>query len=158
MMAAALCIGCGSGSLTPVDPGDGAPDGGLEGLPTSLAALQRFVRAGAYAGWSAEPRPHQSAGPHGGLVRTFVNPLLRESLAAHATAHPPGSIVVKELFSGDQIRGYAIDVKRADGEWVFLEGFLPSLDQYFFTGTSNLCGNCHRAGVDFVLTPSGSFE
>jgi len=61
-------------------------------------------------------------------------------------------MVVKELHSGAEITGYAIDVKRRDGEWVFFEGFLPSLDQYLFVGTSNLCANCHRPGKDFVLT------
>ena len=64
---------------------------------------------------SPGPTPAQ-----GGTVRTFVNPLLRESIKAHAASHPAG--------------------------------------QYFFTGALNLCGNCHRAGAEFVLTPSGSFK
>ncbi len=161
-----LCLaGCGalpsgSDAGSPLDAGREA-DAGAEpigdgGVPASLADLQALARSGSYRTWPAEAAPHASAGPHGGLVRTFVNPLLRDSLKAAAAQHPIGSVVVKELSNGGTITGYAIDAKRSDGQWLFLEGFLPGLNQYFFVGTGNLCSNCHRAGVDFVLTPASA--
>lgn len=89
-------------------------------------------------------------------MRTWVNPALATSLKAGNTTHPSGSIAVKELYgsgTGTAITGWAVDVKDTDGTWIFYEGFAPALNQFFFRGTSNLCGNCHRAGVDQVLTP-----
>ncbi len=149
-----LLLACGPTHSMTGDGGERTADGGS--LPTTLAELQAFARSGAYLGWAAEPAPHASKGPHGGTVRTFVNPPLHQSLKSGEPLHPAGSVVVKELRSGEQLTGYAIDVKRSDGEWVFYEGFLPSLDQYFFVGTSNLCGNCHRPGSDFVLTAASA--
>jgi hypothetical protein len=161
----AFIAGCGgvpSGSDAgpPLDAG-AELDAGAQahvdgGIPASLADLQALVRSGQYLTWPAEAAAHPSAGPHGGLVRTFVNPLLRDSLKASAAQHPIGSIVVKELSNAGAITGYAVDAKRSDGQWLFLEGFLPGLNQYFFVGTGNLCGTCHRAGVDFVLTPAAA--
>lgn len=138
------------------DAGAGAPDagGGAEALPTTREAIVAFAQRRAYTDWPAEPAAHLSTGPHGGRVRTWVNPVLAASLKAGSTNHPPGSIAVKELYgSGTSITGWAVDVKDLDGTWIFFEGFTPALNQYFFRGTANLCGNCHRAGLDQVLTP-----
>lgn len=122
-------------------------------MPASeLAEKVALVRTGGYLGWPAEPAPHDSAGPHGGQVRTFVNPPLFESLKLASTNHPSGSVVVKELYSGGKVTGWAVDWKGDDGQWRFFEGFEPALDQYFYTGTDNLCANCHRGGLDHVLT------
>jgi hypothetical protein len=128
-------------------------------LPTTRDALVAFARARSYSSWPSEPEAHASAGPHGGRVRTWVNPTLAASLRAGATTHPAGSVAVKELYgSGTAITGWAIDVKRDDGVWVFWEGFLPQLDQYYFVGMNNLCGRCHQAGVDTVLTPADALR
>ncbi|MCU0701115.1 MAG: hypothetical protein MUC96_31790 [Myxococcaceae bacterium] len=131
-------------------------DAGAEPLPTTRDAIVSFAQRRAYAPWPAEAAPHLSTGPHGGRVRTWVNPVLAESLEAGNTSHPIGSIAVKELYgsgTGTTITGWAVDVKDVDGTWVFFEGFTPALNQFFFRGTGNLCSNCHRAGVDQVLTP-----
>ena len=129
------------------------PDGGAEALPVTLSELKAFALSGAHRQWVHEAAPHASTGPHSGQVQSFFNPVLAESLKSGQATHPIGSIVVKELSSGGRITGYAVDVKRTDGQWVFFEGFDPAYNQYYFTGTANLCGNCHQAGVDFVLTP-----
>jgi hypothetical protein len=131
--------------------GGGGP--GTDG--TSQSDLKTLVESGAYGGWKAEPAVHASAGPHG-QVRTFVNDALYASMKAGNTAHPNGSIAVKELYSGGAINGWAVDVKRSDGQWVFYEGFKPALNQYYFVGGGNLCANCHQGGVDFVLLPAGA--
>lgn len=117
-----------------------------------LTELQAFARAGEYRTWSGEPAPHTSAGPHG-TVRTFVNETLLSSMRADAGVHPIGSIAVKELYAGSKLTGFAIDRKGADGGWQFFEGFEPTLADYYFEGTDNLCANCHRPGRDFMLTP-----
>lgn len=132
--------------------GDGGTGGGGGGamLPVTQAELRAFVEAGGYLGWRAEAAAHPSAGPHG-MVRSFVNDALYFSMKAGNTTHPSGSIAVKELFSGGAISGWAVDVKRPDGQWVFYEGFKPALDQYYFVGGGNLCANCHQGGTDFVL-------
>jgi hypothetical protein len=151
-------LGPDGGANLPSDaaPTDGAIDAGATDptpLPTTREALVVFARERSYASWPSEPEAHASAGPHGGRVRTWVNPTLAASLRAGATTHPAGSVAVKELYgSGTTITGWAIDVKRDDGVWVFWEGFLPQLDQFYFVGVNNLCGRCHQGGVDTVLT------
>lgn len=158
-MVALTCL-CGCGSV-PDEGLDGSEvlttDGGLA-IPRGRADLVTIARSGAYLQWPREPAVHASAGPHGGGVRTFVNPILRESLRTGARTHPVGSVVVKELYSGDQLAGYAVDAKRGDGTWLFLEGFEPAFEKgSYFVGTSNSCASCHAAGVDFVLTQPGDW-
>lgn len=126
-----------------------APDAGV---PATRAGLLSIAQSGAYLSWKAEAAPHQTAGPHGGQVRTFVNDVLYASMKAGDAKHPNGSIAVKELFTNGARTGWAIDAKDDDGVWTYFEGFEPQLNQYFFRGTGNLCSNCHAGGVDFVLT------
>ncbi len=140
LAAGALLVACGS-------PAD-APG-------TTQADLQALVQAGDYLGWKAEAAAHASAGPHG-QVRTFVNDLLYASMKMGNVTHPSGSVAVKELYSGGALNGWAVDVKRSDGQWVFYEGFKPALNQYYFVGGNNLCANCHQGGVDFVLLSPSS--
>ncbi|MER2559730.1 MAG: hypothetical protein ABTQ32_03365 [Myxococcaceae bacterium] len=133
-----------------------APDSGAPATPATRAGLLSIAQSGAYLSWKAEPAPHQTSGPHGGQVRTFVNDVLYASLKAGNTMHPRGAIAVKELFSNGTRTGWAIDAKDDDGVWTYFEGFEPQLNQYFFRGSGNLCSNCHAGGVDSVLTPASS--
>jgi hypothetical protein len=127
-------------------------------MTPELKQLTDLARAGEHRAWASEEAPHRSAGPHA-TVRTFVNPVLFDSLRSDATSHPTGSIAVKELFDDmGRLTGYAIDWKPEDGRWRFFEGFEPSLDEYFFEGTDNLCANCHRPGKDFVLTKVSALQ
>jgi hypothetical protein len=116
-----------------------------------------FVQSGAYTAWAAEPARHASTGPHGGAVRTFVNDTLYTSLKQGRASHPSGSIAVKELYTGANRTGWAVDIKGDDGVWIYYEGFEPRLDQYYFRGDGNLCANCHAGGVDRVLVPASAF-
>lgn len=133
-----------------------APDSGAAATPATRAGLLSIAQSGAYLSWKAEAAPHQTSGPHGGQVRTFVNDVLYASLKAGNTMHPRGSIAVKELFTNGVRTGWAIDAKDDDGVWTYFEGFEPQLNQYFFRGSGNLCSNCHAGGVDSVLTPASS--
>jgi hypothetical protein len=90
-----------------------------------------------------------------------VNDVLYASLKAGTQPHPPGSIVVKELYgsSTTTLTGHALDVKdEATGEWVFYEGFVPSYgNPYYYRGISNFCAGCHAgANNDYVLTPASA--
>lgn len=150
-----MLSGCGSSPGVSLDSGLLLQVDGGVATPQGLADLVSIARSGAYSDWPKEAAVHQSAGPHGSGVRTFVNPLLRDSLKSGARTHPAGSIVVKELYSGTKLTGYAVDAKRDDGTWLFFEGFEPALEQgTFFVGTNNGCAGCHVAGVDYVRTPA----
>lgn len=161
-----LLAACGAADDSNVDPPAGGgeePSGGGGGrLDTSATGLTAFVKSGAYKGWKAEPTVHDSGGPHGGKVRSYVNDVLYASLKAGNTQHPKGSIVVKELYgsSASEVTGHAVDLKdEATGEWIFYEGFAPSYDSpFYFRGTSNFCASCHKGGNnDYVLTPASAF-
>ena len=105
-----------------------------------------------YKTWTAESGPHPSAGPHGATVRTFLNDVVLQSLAAGNTSHPAGSALVKELyFGGSTVQLWAVEVKVQDDSdggrgWYWWEG-----------GTSGFgnptCTGCHAGGRDYVLTP-----
>jgi len=148
------------GPLDAGDTPDAAPaqaDAGPASLPTTRAEIVAFVQSGAYTAWAAEPARHASTGPHGGAVRTFVNATLYTSLKQGRASHPSGSIAVKELYTGANRTGWAVDIKGDDGVWIYYEGFEPRLDQYYFRGDGNLCANCHAGGVDRVLVPASAF-
>jgi Cytochrome P460 len=165
LVSLVLFPACGAGEGPSAEPpGDdgGMTPGGGERLDTSAAGLTAFVKSGAYKSWKAEPAVHDSAGPHGGKVRSYVNDVFYASLKAGNTEHPRGSIVVKELYgsSTTTVTGHAVDIKdEATGEWVFYEGFAPSYGTpYYYRGTSNFCANCHqRANNDYMLTPAAAF-
>lgn len=157
IFAVVVFCACGAPNASP----DGSPlviptsDGGI---PANRDDVVAFLRSGQYLGWKSEPAAHRSTGPHGGLVRTFVNGALFDSLSAGSASHPPGSITVKELFDGTTRTGWALDAKLDDGSWLWFEGFEPALNQYFFRGSGNLCANCHAGGSDTVLTPASAFR
>lgn len=125
--------------------------------PTEPAALLAWLQAGGYLDWAAESAPHPSAGPHGGRVRTFLDPAIVASLAAGAPQHPAGAAAVKELyFDGESVRGWAVMVKlRVDSDlgrgWYWFESF-GSGEPLEGVGLG-LCTGCHAAGRDFVRIP-----
>jgi hypothetical protein len=152
-----LLAACGGGRAAGVPD---APADEPATIPTEPAALQQWLAAGNYSAWQSESKTHPSEGPHGGHVRTFLNPELASSLAA-ATDHPAGAASVKELYGdGTTVTGWAVSIKlapdSADGDnWFWYEVFTTSP-----TGTADyqgagldLCTDCHVAGEDYVLIP-----
>ncbi|MDC0719679.1 hypothetical protein [Nannocystis bainbridge] len=153
-------------SATGDDPSATAPDastasttGDTEVAPPtdSAEALEAWLAGGAYRSWPSESQIHASSGPHGGNVRTFVNPALADSLAAD-TEHLAGAASVKELYGSgtDAIVGYAVMVKlapdSAEGDgWYWYE----RLDATVYADDTGvkLCTGCHAGGSDYVLTP-----
>jgi hypothetical protein len=121
-------------------------------------ALLAWLGEGSYTEWNAESGIHQSTGPHGGQVRTFLNDALYESYVQGLTSHPEGAVAVKELWgNGDDIIGWAVEIKvQADSDggngWYWYEKINQS--EYGGQLGLGLCTGCHGGGgVDYVLTP-----
>ncbi len=151
----AALVGCGP-EVTPMPTPTPTPDGASP-VPTAAQALQAWLRAGNYLGWPSESARHPSAGPHGGMVRTFVNPALFDSLSTEQAQHPAGAAAVKELyFSGQTVRGWAVMVKlQADSDggqgWYWLEDFGSGRP---IEGIGHpTCTGCHSLGRDYVRIP-----
>jgi len=138
-------------SATPTPPGSDS-----QIPPTEAAALVAWLEAGSYLGWQAESAPHASAGPHFGIVRTFVNNALFDSLSGDHPQHPGGAAAVKELYgSGTTVRGWAVMLKLQDDSnagrgWYWYERFNGSGSGAI---GNRVCTGCHSAGRDFVRIP-----
>lgn len=157
-----LAAACGEsgdgGGNRDARPAEGVPDGRDPDIDTSREGLIAFAESGDYTSWFAEPEKHPSAGPHGGQVRTYFNDLAEASLRAGSDVHPRGSILVKELYGGgDDVLGYAINVKVEDGEgkdtWLFWEGYGPDYEGDYYGIANETCHGCHSAGRDYVRSP-----
>ncbi len=131
----------------------GAPVDQLPPLPGD--ALLPWLQDNRYAGWAAESGVHPSAGPHGGGVRTFVNDALFDSLAAGDATHPEGAAVVKELYDGGTLDGWAVMLKVTPGTggaswyWYEIIGASVVADDT----DVGLCVGCHSSATDHVRTP-----
>ena len=125
--------------------------------PADAAALIAWLEAGSYRGWQAESGPHAGRGPHFGVVRTFVNGALFDSLSAAAAQHPTGGAAVKELYGSGTatVRGWAVMRKVQDDSdagrgWYWYE---------YFNGSGGggigdtVCMGCHATGQDFIRIP-----
>jgi hypothetical protein len=125
--------------------------------PTNAGELRPWLEAGSYTAWPAESAIHDSAGPHFGNVRTYINTVLDQSLAAGNTEHPVGSASVKELYGsgGANIRGYSVMVKTEAGSggdrWWWYERF--NATTYASSQGDGQCVPCHSAGNDHFLSP-----
>ena len=128
-----------------------------EPVPTAEAELLAWLEAGRYLDWRAESGVHESAGPHFGGVRVFLNDALYDSLDRGLEQHPAGAVAVKELYgSGSSLRGWSVMIKIDDesdfGEgWYWLEHFASST---FASGRGvAICTGCHSLGRDYVRIP-----
>lgn len=155
--------GTASGSPTGTATGTATGSGGMGAggmaaceVPTTTAEVEAFLAGGSYTSFTAESAPHDSAGPHFGDVRVFVNDILLGSLQAGGDNHPVCSAAIKELYGdGSTVRGHSLSVKVSDGnggdDWYWYELYDGST---FADGVGeSLCTGCHGGGDDFVLSP-----
>ncbi len=126
-------------------------------IPASGAALADWLKAGHYRAWRGEGALHDSAGPHFGKVRAYLNPALFDSMQAGSKLHPKGAVAVKELYGGgERVLGWSVAVKLEDasaggGNWYWYEKFE---DRTVADARGVLlCRACHLTGRDYVLTP-----
>jgi hypothetical protein len=136
-----------------------ASPGNVPAIPTESRALLAWLQAGYYKSWTAESARHQSRGPHGTFVRTYLNDTVLASLQAGSAQHPAGAAVVKELYgSGDTVQTWAVEIKVQDDSaggngWYWWEA-----QAYAGFGVP-ICTGCHSGNYggltthDFVLTP-----
>lgn len=137
-----------------------ATTGAAEELPPidSVEALELWLAGGAYKQWAGESQVHASTGPHGGGVRTYVNAIALDSLAAQQAEHPQDAATVKELYGDgmDTLIGYAVSRKTAaqsegGATWYWYE----RINATVYGGDLDvpLCTGCHGGGADYILTP-----
>lgn len=128
--------------------------------PIRKKKMLAWLKAGLYKElFTVEPAVHPSTGPHGGNVRIYYNPILTENIRAGKKTWDVGAAMVKELYlnSTTQVSGYSVMIKveensGTDGSgWVYFESFSGSADNAFYGKGIQLCANCHRGGVDFLL-------
>jgi hypothetical protein len=131
-------------------------------VPVKPADLQAWLIAGHYRSWAHESKPHESAGPHGDAVKTFVSPSLRASLQAGGAPHPEGAAAVKELYNAaGKHTGWAVSVKvKADSAsgkgwyWYEVLSTAPGAKPAYEGVGKELCRDCHtERGSDQVLIP-----
>ena len=129
--------------------------------PVNPDQLFDWLKAENYKSWSHESEPHKSAGPHPSSVIAYLNPVLDQSLAAGASAHPKGAAAVKELFNpSGELNGWAVSVKteedsKAGDGWFWYEILGTSPDSRIVAADNGvpLCFGCHTPGRDFILIP-----
>ena len=124
--------------------------------PTEEKALLAWLTAGAYAGWAAESKVHQSTGPHFGGVRTFISSKLLQSLQTNTTPHPLDAATVKEMYgSGTKVLGWAVMRKTQSGvggsTWWWYEYYNDKV--YAASQGAGLCTGCHAPGKDYFVSP-----
>lgn len=152
----------GSGGAMGGSGGVGGGGGSNAGLvPTNGAELFPWLQAGKYMGFAAESAQHASTGPHGGKVRTFLNPILFDALTNNSTNFPVDSAAVKELWgNGSKLLGWAVFVKTqadsASGNGFYWYEIYDTVDPANPVADGNgvaLCSGCHSNGNDYYLSP-----
>ena len=131
-------------------------------VPVKPADLQAWLVAGHYRRWAHESKPHESSGPHGDAVKTFVSPSLHASLQKGGAPHPEGAASVKELYdAAGKHAGWAVSVKvaadSASGKgwyWYEISSTAAGAKPTYEGVGKELCRDCHtERGSDQVLTP-----
>lgn len=153
--------GTGGATTSSSSTGGGGVGGGAGGgtacdVPMNAADLETFISGGTYQSWDGESAVHPSTGPHG-MVRTYVNQTLFDSLTANNASHPVCSAAIKELYENDgtTISGYAVTVKATNGtsggDWYWYERIGNNVVADG-TGVGG-CTGCHGSGTDYFRSP-----
>jgi hypothetical protein len=92
-----------------------------------------------------------SNAPHSDRVDIYINQVVAGALAAGEPLDewPTGSLIVKDGFAGSRLDLVAVMEKREDG-WFWAEYTDPGSGEAKFSGTPEICIDCHDSGDDFV--------
>ena len=148
LLTAILLSACGA------EPVIQPVEGSTCAVPTEPSSLFAWLRDGGYEGFASESTIHDSATRiHAGRVRVFANTTVGSG------PQPQCAALVKELYDGDALSGYAVAVKyKADSDagrgWYWYETFdvthgAPSTS----APGAPVCVGCHKDGQDFVWSP-----
>lgn len=148
----------GNASATAVPVGNDGTTGDF----STAASTGAFLFAGSYTMWRVEPAIHDSAGPHGGGVRSYYNDKYADAWNADSFPMPVGSMSVKELYDGMEIDGWAAAIKTSEGSgkdtWTWYEVLNANKDpmDYDFFGVAHpTCEGCHSGSMkDYSLAPN----
>lgn len=143
-----VLVACGSDSGA--DPSALSVPVGDDGktIVGTKEGVTAFLQGGEYKSWAKEAATHSTVRAHGSQVRNYFNAKYLMARRNNAYPMPVGAMCVKELYSSDNLYGYAVSVKTRAGEgaetWTWYETTgLPDV-QYF--GVANpTCEGCHRA-------------
>jgi hypothetical protein len=150
MLGLVLALGCdASDDLDPLEQVVAPP-------AEDAAAIQEWLRSGAYLDWESFDPPPKEGMTTG--ARVYVSPALADSLRNGAMVHPVGAAAVRELVDegSDVPTGWALNHKLDPGEgpdtWSFYEVFSTDADAepLVFERAAPGCVGCHADGVDFV--------
>lgn len=170
-----LPLGCSSNGASP-SAAEALPAGDAQTPPTGGAAIEAWLRTGAYERWHCEAQMHGPRSPSiHGLGRICVNDALADA-AASARAWPEGASAVEELFHRATDKapvGFAVYVKTGpdaedDGGWYWYSRVPADTTRVAHDGSGIVaagfgnepsahtgCVTCHAAaGTDPEHTPS----
>jgi len=145
--------GCASpDTQEPAPPPQVATESVSPTLTTDPAQLWNQLETAAYTSWDSAPgfeEQQPSTGPHGDSVRIFVNDTVAAALTDPAqAAWPSGSIIVKDVYTGDALTHIAVMQKTTTGwYWAEYDATGSVLAQGLATPS---CQTCHDEGSDGV--------
>ena len=122
--------------------------------PAEARALWQRLQELEYRNFTRAPgyeMRRDSDAPHSDRVDIYINQVVADALAAGEPLEewPIGSLIVKDGFDGGSLDLVAAMEKREDG-WFWVEWTDPGSDDAKYSGTPELCIDCHDSGNDFV--------
>lgn len=120
--------------------------------PAGAADLWARIHTANYRGWSRAPgyeerRPSNTA--HSDAVDIYLNVAIGDALGATGTtAWPVGSLIVKDGFDDDGDLDLVAAMEKRENGWFWAEW--DGDGDASFSGSPELCIDCHRSGSDFV--------
>lgn len=122
--------------------------------PAEARALLERLDALDYRSFERAPgyeSRRRSSAPHSDAVDIYINDIVAQALKGDEALEewPLGSLIVKDGFDGGSLDLIAVMEKRENG-WFWAEYTDPSSGEAKFSGTPEVCLDCHDAGEDFV--------
>lgn len=123
--------------------------------PDEAIALYDRIHAEDYRSFAHAPgydttQPSNTA--HSDQVDIYVNEVVATALEAGEPleAWPIGSLIVKDGFSDDGEHALIAAIDKRDDGWFWAEWTDPADAEAKFSGSPEICTDCHTPGSDFV--------